>query len=352
MASRDVWKALLSALGLAFGVLLLWKLRTIVQWTLVALFLALVLDPAVEWLVRHRFKRGWAVLVVALVLFVAVGTMVATLVPMLIHQGHELVERAPSLVERLSESSAVQWADERFGIIERLRTSFEGGAGKIATPALGAAKGLLHGLAGAITIITLTLFMLFFGGDLLGASFEWLPPQRRAEWKNVLQRLRKVVGGYVAGTVVVAAIGGVAMAVTLIVLRVPYFVPLGLLFAVLGIIPFLGAALGAVLLIGVTFASAGGKAALICAVVFFVYQQLENHVLRPLVQRKTLDMNPLVITLVLLAGTSLAGVVGTLLALPVAGAIQVLMHDALARRRAKFAVEQQRLLPPPAASSS
>jgi predicted PurR-regulated permease PerM len=149
-------------------------------------------------------------------------------------------------------------------------------------------------------------------------------------------QMRKVVGGYVVGTLLVATVGGLVMGVTLAMLGVPYFVPLGLLMIVLGLIPFLGSAIGAGLSVGTTLAAVGFRPALIALGVYLVYQQVENQVLQPVVQRRTLRMNPLVIVLALLAGTGVAGVLGALLALPVAGAIQVLLEDALARREQNY----------------
>src|SRR5690606_10871698 len=126
------------------------------------------------------------------------------------------------------------------------------------------------------------------------------------------------------------------MGTTVAALGVPYYLPLGLAMIFLGIIPYVGSAIASVLLIGVTFASQGWKEAAICSAVYVVYQQIENEVLHPVVQRRTIKMNALLIALVMLIGTAAAGVVGALLALPVAGAIQIALGDALAQRRARW----------------
>ena len=130
-----------------------------------------------------------------------------------------------------------------------------------------------------------------------------------------------------SGAVSISLIGGAVTTVTLLLLGVPYFLPLGLVMAVLGLIPFIGAFLGGVLIIGTTFASAGTHAGFIALAVFLVYQQVENHLLQPFIQRRTLRMNPLLIALAMLAGTAFAGILGALLALPVAGALQILAQD-------------------------
>jgi predicted PurR-regulated permease PerM len=318
----------------------LWKLRLLVSWVLVALFMALALQPAVWWLTRHHFRRGLAVLVVFVVLFAIVGVMLATVVPMLIDQGRELVTRSPDLIERVRQWGPVRWVDQRFQILERLQEAIRGGGGNVAQPALAAARGLLLGVTGTITVVVIAIFMLLFGDEVLRKALGWVPPRRRQHWIDISGRMRRVVGGYVAGTLVVASVGGLVMGTTLAVLGVPYFVPLGLLMIVLGIIPFVGSVIGAVLCVGTTFAEVGVQPALICAGVYLVYQQVENQVLQPVVQKRTLQMNPLIIMLALLAGTGVAGILGTLLALPVAGAIQVLLQDALEKRREQFDGDQ------------
>jgi predicted PurR-regulated permease PerM len=336
VSPRAVWIVLINASALALGLALLWHLRTIVSWVLVALLIALALQPAVAWLTRHRIRRGWAVATVFIVVMGLVVAMVATLVPMVTEQARELAARAPELIERVEESRLVGWADRQFRVLDRVQAAIGELLGDVAQPALAVAKGVLGGLAGVVTVVVLAVFMLLFGDEVIAKSLQWVAPDRRENYVRLLRRMRRVVGGYVAGTLVVAGIGGVVMGTTLALLGVPYFLPLGLTMMVLGIIPFLGSALGAVLLVGMAFASSGLYPGLITAVVYLVYQQVENELLQPLVQRRTLRMNPLIITLALLAGTGLAGVLGALLALPIAGAIQVLLQDALERRQARW----------------
>jgi len=348
ISSRDVWVVLLNTLAAGLGVLFLWKVRTIVSWALIALLVALALEPAVAWLTRHRIKRTWAVLAVLLAGVGFFATVVATMVPLLIDQGQALIARAPELASRLEASHTVRWADDRFQVLERLQAALRSGT----APALAAARSVVHGLAGFFTVGTLTAFMLLFGDELFRQGLEWLPPNRRNHWLRFGLRMRKVVGGYVAGTVMVAGVSGVVMGATLAILGVPYFVPLGLVLMVLGIIPFLGSALGAVLLVGITFATSGLRAAVICAAVFLVYNWLKNRVLQPLVQRRTLQMNPLIITVALLAGTSLAGLLGAVLALPVAGAVQLVLQDQLKRRAGTFERRRPPVRPPEPVSPS
>jgi predicted PurR-regulated permease PerM len=334
--ARDVWVVLANTLALGLGLFFLWEMRTIVTWFLVSVFIWLALRPVLLALTQRGVKKGLAVAMIALTVAGFFALLLGTFVPLLLDQGRQLVENAPELMNRLERWDPVRWVVQRFGRDYEpetfLREQMQGAAGHAVT----VARSILEGVVGTITVTSLTVFLLIFGDELAEKALAWVRPERREYMRGLAHRITKKVGGYVVGTLIVATIGGAVMGVTLAILGVPYFVPLALAMVVLGIIPFLGSALGAVTLIGVTFASQGWKAALICAGVYVVYQQLENEVLQPIVQRRTISMNPLLVALALLAGTALAGIVGTLLALPVAGALQILLGDMLERRRASW----------------
>jgi putative heme transporter len=173
-----------------------------------------------------------------------------------------------------------------------------------------------------VTIVALTVFMLLFGGA--------------PRYSEVALRIRRTAGGYVTGALFIALVGGVVTGVTTALLGVPYFLPLGFVMAIVGVVPFIGSVVGGTLVVSATFLASGIKAGFIALAVFLVYQQVENHVLQPLVQRKTIRMSPLVIAVVMLVGTALWGVVGALLSLPIAGTIQVILEERLARRQASW----------------
>lgn len=334
--SADVWTVLANALALVATLFLLWKLRTLVAWTLVALLLALAADPAVDFLARHRVRRGFGVLIVFVLIGGLLAALVATLVPMLISQARALIDRAPDLIDSVRHAAPVRWANEHFNLVDRVQQALREHRMQAAGSALAVASSIVQGMVGAITIFALTVFMLLFGEEVVDKILAWAPPDKRKHSRELGVKMRRVVGGYVLGTLLVAAVGGTVMGITTAILGVPYFLALGLVMVVLGLIPFLGGTLGALLVVGVTFTSSGLKAGLIAAGVYLVYQQIENQVLQPLVQRRTISMNPLFITLMLLAGTFLGGVIGTLLALPIAGATQVILQGALSRRQAQW----------------
>ena len=324
---RTIWTVALHLLLIWACLTILAGAREVISWILVSLFLALSLDPAVRFLEKYRLRRSLAVAVVTLAALGLIALLVGTLVPMLIEQGRSLAESAPRLLERLRGSSLVASLDSRLDIIERAQREVGGRLGAATGPLVRVVGSLLHSVAAVVTVVVLTVFMLLFGGGLFRSALGWVPAARREQATATVARVRRAVGGYVSGTLLIALIGGAVTTILLLALGVPYFLPLGLAVTLLGVIPFLGAALGGFLVVATTFLSSGSQKGLIALGVFLVYQQVENHLLQPLVQRRTIQMNPLAIAIVMLVGTAFAGVLGALLALPLAAAVHIVLSD-------------------------
>ncbi|MDY7232372.1 AI-2E family transporter [Hyalangium rubrum] len=355
VSPRTVWTVGLNVLGMLALLMLLRAASGVLSWVLVALFLALAAHPLVAWMERRGLRRGMSVGLVFLSALGGMAALLTTFVPMMVEQARALVEAAPGYLESMRHWEWLQRLDERYGVFERMAAELRQRLPGAAMPVLGVVTGLLHRLAAFITIMVLAAFFLAFGKDLFDKALLWVPPRKREHTRKLASRMNRTVGRYVAGSFLISLIGGGVTTVTLLLLDVPYFLPLGLAMAVLGLIPFIGAFLGGMLVVGTTFASAGTRAGVITLIVFLVYQQVENHLLQPFIQRRTLHMNPLLIALAMLVGTAFAGVLGALLALPVAGAVQVVAQDRLARRQELWRIsgEQENSLmgsPPPTAS--
>jgi predicted PurR-regulated permease PerM len=308
----------------------------VIEWMGVALLLALALDPAVRFLERRGLPRGFGVFMVVVTAVGGVTLLVATLVPMLIEQGRNLAVAIPEHLQRLRGSVVFAWLDQRLDLIERAQRELGDRASQAAGPVVAILGSVVHGVIATVSVAVLTIFMLLFGSDLFGSLLAWVPPQHRERVVGLTGRARHSVGGYVSGTLLIACFGGVVTGVTLLLLGVPYFLPLAMVMVLLGAVPFLGATLGGVLVVGSTFLTSGVRAGLISLVVFVLYHQAENHLLQPLVQRRTIKMNPLAIALVMLVGTAVAGVLGALLSLPFAAATHIVLEDLFARRRTRW----------------
>ena len=333
---RAVWRVCGQVLLVAGAVYLLSRIMFALGWVLIALVLALALEPAILWLERHKLRRGLAILLVMGSVVALLVALAATMVPLLIEQVQAHIETAPTWIDRLRGSKELAWANVHLGLLDALKREIAGAASAAAGSAVALASSVMYGLAGTLTVVALTVFMLLFGPGLIRAVLEWINPAKRSQLVEVATQIQKSVGGFVAGSLVIATIGGFVTAIAMIVVGVPYYLPLGLLMVLLGLIPYVGSFIGGVLVTGTAFLAVGLAPAIKVAVVFIVYQQVENQLLQPLVQRHTIKMNPLLIALAMLVGTASAGVIGAVLTLPIAGALQVVAQGALARRKLRW----------------
>ncbi|MGQ0508549.1 MAG: AI-2E family transporter [Myxococcaceae bacterium] len=347
VSPRTVWTIGLNVLALVTLVSMLYRSWMVVSWILLALLLALALDPVVDLLQRKGLPRGGAVAIVMGATLAAISVFVVTLTPLIISQGQTFANKAPELIAQLREHAWVNAADERWHLIDQIRAKLAALGPVAAAPLLGIVKEAVSGVAAFFTVLTLSVFMLLFGGRVLEALLEWLAPERRPQMERLADAIHEKVGGYVVGALLMSLIGGVVTAVTALLLGNTYFLPLGLAMAFFSIIPYLGSALGVTLLVSTTFAAQGGKRAIVALVVLLVYGQLKTKLLAPLIQRHTIQMNPLIITLVMLLGTSIAGVLGTVLTLPIAGAVQVILQEALTHRRKRWVITAPDATAPP-----
>jgi predicted PurR-regulated permease PerM len=345
-------RAMLTIVGfivaVAAALWLLWLSKRIITWVLIAMFLAVALNPAVDAFQRWlRLRR-----VPAISLTFLLGLMVATgigllLVPPLIDAGQELADDAPGYIDRLGRTSLVQDLDERFEIIDRLKEFVNDLPDRLggADTAVNAAQTLLSGLVGGITVLVLTFLFLIYGRALRDQAVGSLPEHGRERVTNVLDRMYKSIGGYVAGNLVVSIIAGVAAYIALRILDIPAAAALAFWVAIADLVPLVGATVGAIPAVAVAFFS-GWPTGVAVAAFFLVYQQIENHFVQPLVMRKTTSLNPLLVLIAVLLGAQLLGIFGALIAIPVGSMIKILVQDWWEHRPARQA-EPAGAPPPP-----
>jgi predicted PurR-regulated permease PerM len=335
-------RTILAILGL---VLVVWALirvisiaRTIIVWFLIALFLALAINPLVEWLQQRGIKRrGAAVATAYLGVIAGVVAVAATFVPIVVRNVNNFVEATPGYVEDITEGRGrLGFLQTKYHIVDRVREQVdEGGAKRLlgfSGTALAITKSIVNIIVGVVTIAFLTLFMLLEGPRWVERLYGLLPPDSQPRWRRVGHDIYRTVGGYVSGNLAISFIAGLLTTIVLLILGVPFAVALGLIVAILDLIPLAGATIAAIIITSVSFLHAVG-AGIIVLVFFILYQQFENHILQPLVYGRTVQMSPLVVLVAVLIGAEIAGVVGALGAIPVAGTIQVLIVDYLRHKR-------------------
>jgi predicted PurR-regulated permease PerM len=196
-----------------------------------------------------------------------------------------------------------------------------------AVPLLGALRSAAGGAATVLAIAVLALLCLLFGKDAETLALGWLEPRRRSRAEARLRQMREGVSRYLAGALTMSALGAAVTTLLLLLFHVRYFALVGMVMLGLGLIPTIGPLIGEVLVGLTTLEAQGLRRAILVVMILVAYEALAGNLLAPLVQGKALRMNPLLTTLVLLAGTQLGGIAGAILALPIAAAAQVQVQE-------------------------
>ena len=334
---RTVLQVVGVLLGVAVALWIVWVSMRVITWVLVALFLALALEPGVRFLQDRGMKRrGAAAAVIYLLAIGFVALLAALLVPPLVDEVDGLADAAPGYVEDITAGRGpLGFLQTDYQIVDRVREATDSGGGSLlggAGTVVDIGRGVITGVVGFITIVFLTLFMILEGPTWVERGLGLIAPASRPRWRNVGHRIAATVSGYVTGNLLLSAIAGVSSTIAALVMGVPFALALGLVVAILDLIPLAGATLAGLLLTTVGFLTSV-TAGIVLLVFFVLYQQIENHILQPLVYGRTVQLSPLVVLIAILVGTEVAGVLGALGAIPVAGTLQIVLQDWLAHRR-------------------
>jgi predicted PurR-regulated permease PerM len=339
--ARTVFVVLGIVLAVAAALQVIWISRHVITWILVSLFLALALNPLVEFLQRHGLRRrGLAVGTTYLIVLVAITGIGALFVPTLVHQTNSFVDKVPEYVDDLTSGRGrLGFLQTKYHVVDKVRQSLHGGGAKkllgLSGTAVSLTKSVITAVAATVTIAFMTFFMLLEGPAWVERFLGLAPAASRERWRRVGHDIYRTVGGYVTGNLLISLIAGIASTVVLLAMGVPFAVALGLIVAILDLIPLAGATLAAII-VGLVAFLHSIVAGIVVVVFFVVYQQIENHLLQPVVYGRTVQLSPLAVLISVLIGAELAGVLGALGAIPVAGAIQVLLVDWNENRRKKI----------------
>jgi predicted PurR-regulated permease PerM len=329
---RTILGLLATIIAVAVVLEVIWIARHVLTWVLISLFLALALNPAVEWFQRHGLsRRGGAAAVtylLTLAFFVGIGFL---FVPTLVDQVNEFVHKLPDYVHDVTHGKGrLGFLETKYHIQQKVEHAVKtGGATKVlglSGVAVSVAKGVITIVVATITIAFMTFFMLLEGPAWVDRLYGLLPETSQPRWRQVGFEIYRTVGGYVTGNLLISLIAGGLTTVVLLIMGVPFAVALGLIVAVLDLIPLAGATIAAILIGTVAFLHSI-VAGIVVIVFFIVYQQVENHVLQPVIYGRTVQLSPLAVLISVLVGAELAGILGALAAIPVAGSIQVLILD-------------------------
>ncbi len=304
--------------------------------TVASLLVAVALNRPVHWLERHRVPRGLAIAAVTLTVLAVIAGVLMLLVPPAVHQVSQLVENGPALIARVRQSAPYEFLERHFGVdqvVNRLQQRGPSMARELVDPALAVVTTVLGGIAGAATILFLVVFMLVSGRQLLWAILARARPSNRPRYAAVLREVYRSIGGSIAGLLLLVLVNATFAGIFLAILGIPYFLPLAVLSGLASLIPYVGALFAGTLLSVVAWTNNGVWAGVGTAIYYIAYQQFENHVIGPLVYRRTVDLNPLVILVTVLFLTELAGIPGALVAVPLAAGFKIVLREILRARR-------------------
>jgi predicted PurR-regulated permease PerM len=322
--------------GLAL--LLVYLAWNVLTWIMIAIFLATALNPAVEYFERRGMKRHWAaslVFTLALLTLTGIGFLV---IPPLVTQVTDFVNALPDFVDDLTAGRGpLGWLQDEYQIVDRIREAIErqgvGGVLGLSEPFLDVVRSVLTAVVGFVTIIFLTYFMLLEGPRTIRGVLNLVPETARPRYERVGRDIYRSISGYVTGNLLISLLAGVLATIVLFAVGSEFAIALGLLVAILDLVPLAGATLAAIVVSTVVFIETDWLRCLIVIAFFIAYQQFENHMVQPLVYGRTVQLSPLAVLCAVLVGAQLAGILGALLAIPVAGSLLAIAREILQYRR-------------------
>lgn len=340
---RSVAKVFLVVVGLSALIYLVYLSRTTVGLVVISAFLAVALGPPVDYIQRGtRMPRWLAILAVYLLVTMAIVLVGLVVLPPIVEGVSDLARDLPGQIDSLREAQWIQDLNDDYQVIDRLKES----VGDI--PAgLGAAAGTLQSITfGAfaavlqlVTVLVMAFLMLLDGPRMVRWVLAQMPDDRRVRLEKVGDDIYRSVSGYVIGNAAISVLAGASTYIVLRLLDIPFAAPLAILMAFLDLIPLVGASLAGIAIFGVSFLGDVPRDPIIWVLFFVGYQQIENNFMQPVVYSHSVKVHPLLVLTSVLVGAGLLGVLGALLAIPVAAVIQVTAVDWWVLRRGPATAE-------------
>jgi predicted PurR-regulated permease PerM len=339
MSSASQWdwrvtvRTVLVVVAVAFALYLVYLLRKPLTWIFIAGFIAIALAGPVNFLQR-RIPRGPSIALVYLGLIVSPVLILGILIPPIVTQANKLVANLPQYAADITTfvngNATLAGLQRDYDVTGKLQAEAEklparigDAAGVLSDIGLGVVNSIFSG----VTIIILSVFLMGAGPRWLETWATRYPPEQAQWWRSLFRRIGNAVGNYVAGALLQATVAGLLSYVVLLVLGVPFALPLAVIIFLLDLVPLVGATLGAVLVGIVTLFSGFPVDTIAWTIWAVIYQQVENNVIQPRIQARAVQLEPLIVLVSVLFGSTLFGVLGALLAIPVAAAIQITIRE-------------------------
>jgi predicted PurR-regulated permease PerM len=337
---RAILRVVVTVVASALALYLVYLVREPLGWLLIALFVAVAASGPVN-LLSRRLPRGAAIAIVYVGIILAPFAIGAILIPPAVEQGVRLAKNLPSYVDDLNEAfdenEQLRELNDKYDITQKL----DDAANDLVSD-LGNAAGLIADIGASlvssifalVTILVMSMFMVSRGKAWRDAFLSFRPPHQADRIRRATDRIATAVGSYVGGALAQAAIAGLAAFLMLVILGIPSPLPLAVIVALLDLIPLVGATIGAVIVGVFTLFGDFPTDTIIWAVFAIAYQQFENYVVQPRIQSRAVKLDPFIVVIAALFGGTLLGIVGALLAIPSAAALQIAMREYWEYRRA------------------
>jgi predicted PurR-regulated permease PerM len=335
--ARRVGIAIGLVLATALGLLFVYATRRVLIWIVIAVFFAVALYPVVNWTERRVTRIRWlATLLVFLTALGILGVLTALIIVPLVGEVARLVDRLPQLLQEARDGRGPiggplerfhlrQYAEEHHEQLQQLGS-------RLREPTVGVVRGAATTVVGVLTVTVLAYLMVLQAPKIVETTLDFVPARHTERVRRIGTECARTITGYLSGNLLISAICGGLTFATMAIMGVPYAGVLALLVAIADLVPLVGATTGAVIATGASFFHSN-QAGIVVLVFFVVYQQVENHVLQPLILSRIVRLNPLTVLVSLLVAADLAGILGALLAIPAAGITQIVLRDLRDGRR-------------------
>jgi predicted PurR-regulated permease PerM len=334
-AQHPLYLGFMLTVGVGLALLVYWigsNNTQLLLWIVAALFIALGLDPVVRWLETRKIPRPAGILVSVSVLVTAVVGFFATLIPTIVEQVTELVKQAPVWVRDFIDSEFFRSLDSQFGVRERINEELDKfvknpeAMGGIFGGVVGFGSTVANGLFGTLIVLVLSLYFLAALPAMKKWGYRLAPRSRRARVEALSEEISRSVGNYVIGQAVVALLNATFAFIVMTIIGVPFAVLLAFVVALLAFIPLVGGLIAGVVVILITL-TLGWQPAVAYAICYFAYLQFEAYFISPRIMQKAVAVPGAVAVISVIAGGSLLGVLGALIAIPTAAAILLLVKE-------------------------
>src|SRR3954463_3903203 len=329
LTARFIFRVLFILLAFSISLWLVYLLRKPISWVLIAIFLAVALSGPVNTL-NQWMRRGFAITIVYLLLLLIPIGIAGIVVPPLVTQGNNLIQDLPTYAQDAqkfaNKNPQLRSLEENYNITEKLQAQAEKLPARIgdAASVLGdIGLGVVNSLFSLFTILVLTAFLLGSGRTWVDRALELRPEGHAVRLRRAFDHMGKAVGAYVGGVLAQATVAAVAAYIVLAILGVPFGAALAIIVFFADLVPLVGATIGAIVVAIVTIFVDFPTATIIWVIYSVIYQQIENTLIQPQIQKRAVNVHPFIVLVAVLFGSTLLGVLGALVAIPVAASVHI-----------------------------